>query len=735
MRSRRCSAPPWRRAVLAASVLGAWGLGVGAVAQERVIISAGGAELRAFEAPHAASVLDADELRAGGPMINLSESLARVPGIVANNRSNYAQDLQLGSRGFGARASFGVRGLRLLADGIPASGPDGQGQVSHFDIASASRVEVVRGPFSALYGSSSGGVVSLVSSAPAERRVRLDADAGSFGLVQSRFTVEAPLPGLGAGWSLRASASAMEIGGFRPQSAAERRLATLRLARDDGRDRVVFVVNGLDQPAQDPLGLTRAQFDADPSQTASIALPQAEPGQPDRFDTRKDTTQSQAGVSWRRRLDAGALAESQLAAWTGRRSVTQWQSIPVGTQFNAVTPSITERHPGGVIDFDRRYGGLDARLVWRWALAEGRALQLVTGAALERSDEDRRGFENFSGPPATRLLGVTGRLRRDENNRLDSRDLFAQADWSLAANWALAAGLRVTRVRYASADRYIVGANGDDSGTLAFAARSPVVSLQWRGSERLRAYLSLGRGFEAPTLGEVSYRPDGGSGFNSALLPQRSRQAELGLKWRQADGTALELALFEARTADEIAVASNRGGRSSFRNVGRTTRRGAELALALPLSAQWRAQLALTLLDARYDDAFTVCAAPPCTTPTLPVPAGNRIAGTQPRSLFAELAWQALPPLELAVEVRGQGRVPVNDLNSDFAAGHGLVGLRARWTQALPQGRVELLARVDNLADRAVAGSVIVGEANGRFFEPAPPRNALLAVRWVIGWD
>lgn len=727
MRSRR-SSRGW--AALAAALLA-----TGAAAQERVIVTASGAELRAFDAPHAASVVGADELRSGGPMVNLSESLARVPGLVANNRSNYAQDLQLGSRGFGARASFGVRGLRLVADGIPASGPDGQGQVSHFDIASASRVEVVRGPFSALYGSSSGGVISLVSSAPAERRLRLDADAGSFGLVQSRVTLEGPLAGLGGGWSMRASASAMEIGGFRPQSAAERRLLTLRLARDAGRDRVVFTANSLDQPAQDPLGLTRAQFNADPWQTASIALPQDAPGQPDRFDTRKDTAQSQAGVSWRRRLDAGALAESQLAAWTGRRQVTQWQSIPVTTQFNATTPALTERHPGGVIDFDRRYGGLDARLVWRWALADGRALQLVTGAALERSDEDRRGFENFSGPPATRLLGVTGRLRRDERNRLDSRDLFAQADWQLAADWALAAGVRATRVRYDSADRYIVGGNGDDSGTLAYSARSPVVSLQWRGSERLRAYLSLGRGFEAPTLGELSYRPDGGSGFNTALLPQRSRQAELGLKWRDAEGLALELAVFEARTADEIAVASNRGGRSSFRNVGRTTRRGAELALALPLALRWRGQLALTVLDARYDDAFTVCAAPPCITPTLPVPAGNRIAGTQPRSLFAELAWQPLPALELALELRGLGRVPVNDLNSDFAAGHGLVGLRARWTQPLPQGRLELLARVDNLADRAVAGSVIVGEANGRFFEPAPPRNALLAVRWVLGWE
>ena len=706
----------------------------GTAATERVIISASGAELRAFDAPHAASVVGADELRTGGPMINLSESLVRVPGLVANNRSNYAQDLQLGSRGFGARASFGVRGLRLVADGIPASGPDGQGQVSHFDIAGASRVEVLRGPFSALYGSSSGGVISLVSTAPTEGRLRMEVDAGSFGLMQGRLTVEGPLAALGPGWSLRASVSDMSIDGFRPQSAAERQLANVRLARDDGRDRIVLIANVLEQPAQDPLGLTRAQFEADPWQTATIALPQTAPGQADRFDTRKDTAQSQAGVSWRHRFAAGALAESQLAAWSGQRAVTQWQSIPVATQFNATTPTITERHPGGVIDFDRRYGGLDGRLVWRWALVGDRRLQLVAGAALESAREERRGFENFSGPAATRLLGVTGRLRRDESNRLDSRDAFFQADWDIAADWALAAGLRATRVRYASSDRYIVGGNGDDSGELSYSARSPVVSLQWRAADSLRAYLSLGRGFEAPTLGEVAYRPDSGTGFNNTLLPQTSRQAELGLKWRSTAGVALDLALFEARTADEIGVATNRGGRSTFRNVGRTTRRGAELALALPLGPQWRSSLALTVLDARYDSAFAVCAALPCLTPTLPVPAGNRIAGTQPKSLFAELVWQPLAPLELAAEVRGLGRVPVNDLNSDFAGGHGLLGLRARWTQVLPAGRLELQARIDNLANRAVAGSVIVSDANGRFFEPAPPRNALLSLRWAVAW-
>ena len=721
MPSRRASRLGW----LGLAVLFAFGLAQ-AQAVEQVVITASGTERRLLDTPYAAGVLSAEELRAAGPMVNLSEALARVPGIVASNRGNYAQDLQINSRGFGARASFGVRGLRLYSDGIPGSGPDGQGQVSHFDLAGAARLEVLRGPFTALYGSSSGGVIALVSAAPTERRIAFDADAGSDGLRQGRVSIAGPI---GDGFSVRAQVSRLDVDGFRAQSSAQRTLGNVRLGWERDADRVVLVMNAINQPALDALGLTRAQFDADPDQTTSLALPQDAPGQADRFNTRKNTAQDQAGLSWRHRFDAGALAESHLAAYGGRRSVTQWQAIPVATQFNATNPALTERQPGGVIDFDRRYQGLDARLVWRWALASDRVLQLVAGAAAESSREDRRGFENFTGATAVRVLGVTGKLRRDEDNRVNSRDVYVQAEAELAPAWAATLGLRSGRVAFDSHDRYIVGGNLDDSGSLRYRYTNPVAALQWRPDAALNVYLSLGRGFESPTLNELAYRPDGNAGFNTDLKAQTSRQLELGAKWRRG-GLVLDAALFEAQTSDEIGIASNRSGRSTFRNVGRTQRRGAELALGLPLADGWRVQLSATGLDATYRDGFAVCAAVPCITPTVPVPAGNRIAGTLQRSGYAELTWTPTSALELALEGRGQGRLPVNDVNSDFASGFGLLALRARWQLPLPVGRLDLLARAENLADRRVAGSVIVNEGNSRFFEPAPGRGWLVSVRY-----
>ena len=679
---------------------------------EQVVITASGAERRAFDMPYAVGVVDASALRSAGPMVNLSEALGRVPGLVVNLRNNYAQDLQISSRGFGARASFGVRGIRLFADGIPAAGPDGQGQVSHFDIASAARIDVLRGPFSALFGSSSGGVIALVSAAPTQPNVALSLDAGSSGLQQLRLSVESPLAG---GFSVRAAGAAFQTDGTRAHSAARRQLGNIRLGWDGEADRVVLVLNSVNQPANDPLGLTRAQFETDPNQTTAVAL---------QFDTRKEQAQTQGGLQWQHRFaHTGPLQRSAVAVYSGQRSVTQWQAIPVATQAAA-------RHPGGVIAFDRQYGGVDARLFWNWD-----GVRVVTGVAADSQREERRGFENFTGTGATQQLGVRGRLRRDEDARASTRDLFVQTEADLPASFSATAGLRRSKLQTTVADRYL--SNGNDAGRLDFSATTPALALRWQPTAGFGVYASAGRGFEAATLNELAYRPDGSAGFNTALQPQRSKQWELGAKWRDsAAGLAMDAALFRADTTGEIAVQSNNGGRSSFANVGSTRRQGAEFSGLWRITPAWQARVAATLLQATYSEDFFACNATPCAAPTVPVAAGNRIAGTVPTSLFAEVTWTPglAGGLELGLEVRGQGRQPVNDLNSDFATGYGLLGLRALWPVAIGRGRLDLLARVDNLADRRVAGSVIVAEANQRFFEPAAGRSALLSLRWVQGF-
>ena len=681
-----------------------------------IVVTGSLREAALLEAPYAITSIGATELRSAGPMINLSEALARVPGLVVANRNNYAQDLQISARGFGARAGFGVRGVRLYADGIPATMPDGQGQVAHFDLAGAQRVEVLRGPFSALYGNSSGGVIALFTAPATEGRVEAAADVGSFGLSQGRVAVAAPLGDkAGQGFDLKASASQVDVEGFRPQSEAKRTLGQVRLGWNGSHDRVTMLLSRHEQSALDPLGLSRAQFSDNPRQTT----PQAQ-----QFNTRKTVEQTQGGVRWRHAFDEGALRETSLAAYGGSRQVVQWLAIAPGTQAGP-------RHGGGVIDFQRDYGGADLRARWQFGDTE-----VAAGAVQEAQKDDRQGYENFIGTGAAQQLGVTGRLRRDEVNRAVTREVYAQMSTPLAEALQLSAGLRSGRVQMSVRDRYLF--NGNDSGDLSYRYDNPVLGVRWTFAPTWMLHTSVARGFESPTLGELAYRADGSSGFNSGLRGQKSTQFEVGSKWRGTYaglvGGALELELdttvFGIRTQDEIGVQSNAGGRSSFQNVGRTARSGVEVAGAAALPGGWRTALAITLLQAKYSDGFLACAGIPCTAPTVPVPAGNRIAGTQRASFWAELQTPVWPVGRIAVEWRAGSRTVANDTNTEAAAGHGTVNLR--WTQRFDLGggfALEALARVDNLLDKTYAGSVIVNDANGRFYEPAAPRSALLSFR------
>lgn len=681
-----------------------------------IVVTGSMRQQKLLDAPFAIGVVDAQAIRDGGPMINLSEAMARVPGLVVANRNNYAQDLQISSRGFGARAGFGVRGLRMYTDGIPATMPDGQGQVGHFDLSGAQRIEVLRGPFSVLYGASSGGVIALYTAPATERSVELEGDIGSFGLHQARFSVAAPL---GNGFDLRANLQKMEIDGFRPQSSADRQLANLRLGWQGEADTVTAWLSNQDQAAQDPLGLKPEDFAANPRGTTPEAT---------QYDTRKTIRQTQLGVNWRHRFgETGVLRETSLTGYYGSRGVTQYLAIPPTTQRSALVSS--QRHGGGVVDFDRIYSGTEARAT----LALGR-VDVVAGLAWDRAEDDRRGYENFLGDPtAPTALGVKGLPRRDETDTATTRDGFVQASTDITSALNATLGVRSGRMRASVADRYIQGANIDDSGAVEYSYTNPVLGLRYTLQPGWTLHASMARGYETPTLGELAYTATN-SGFNFDLKGQTSRQFELGTKWRSRE-LWLDAMLFQVNTDDEIGVFSNSGGRSSFRNVGRTERYGAEFGGTWFATPALRASWSLSVLHAAYRDSFQTCTVNGCPTPnpTATVDAGNRIAGTQKGLAWAELAWKpGVVPGEFAAEVRGQSKTAANDVNTVFAPGFGIVNLR--WSHGWKlgdAGELQTLLRVDNAFDRAYVGSVIVNDANSRFFEPGAPRNYLVALRWL----
>lgn len=652
----------------------------------------------AFDAPASLDVVvPGDDSRA---QVLASELLAGLPGVLARERQNQAQDTQLSIRGFGARSTFGVRGLRLYTDGIPATMPDGQGQLAHFVLAGAERLEVLRGPFSALHGNASGGVVELHSAdGQPDDPWRLRTTLGSHG----SWTAAANLRGGSDAGGYNLALVRFGTSGFRGHGAARRDQLNLKLHRlFDGDRRLDVVLNHLDLPhAQDPLGLTRAQFEADPRQAAPVAH---------QFDTRKSVRQPQLGLRWQQPLGTGGTLEAR--AWAGAREVEQYLPVPAAAQANPL-------HAGGVIDLDNRYGGLDLRWTWRGELA-GRAVEFTAGTGADAQRQHRRGHENFLGLHT----GVRGALRRDEHNRTGTADRYTQLWWQAGERWSLLLGARHSAVRFRSDDHYVTADNPDDSGRVRHARTVPVAGLVIAPQQDVRLHVAAGRGFETPTFNELSYRADGGAGLAFDLRPAVSDHAELGLKWRRAGGL-LEAALFRADTRDELAVVRNAGGRSSYGNVGRARREGAELAWSQDLGDTFTLRLAATWLDARFREGFRVCPAAGCTVPDTPVPAGSRIPGVAPTQGHLRLAWGA-GPWQAAVEASATGNVKVADVGGERAPGHALLNLEA----GRSVGDLRAFLRVDNILDRRHVGSVIVNDGNGRYYEPGPGRTWLAGLEW-----
>ena len=695
------------RLTLIAALAASWGVAASAAGPDgsapatqtldALVVTGSRVEHTSFDLPASINVLTRQNFTEGQARVNASEALVAVPGLVVQNRQNYAQDLQISSRGFGARSAFGVHGVRLLADGIPATMPDGQGQAATFNLDMAERIEVLRGPFSALYGNHAGGVIQLFTREPrGAPSVETSAWAGSDGSWKIDTNAEGK-PGM-FGYLL--DVSRFHTDGFREHSAATRDQGMAKLvATLDADSRLTLVANGLRQKdTQDPLGLTWAAAAANPRAADAAAL---------NFNTRKSIGHQQAGAVYEKNF--GSAGVLQASVYGGNRQVIQYQAIPIVAQINP-------RSSGGVIDFDRNFGGVDVH----WSAVRpfaGGSLTATAGVDYERSSDDRQGYENFIGTQ----LGVTGALRRDEQDVVTGRAVYLQTEWR-RARWSFTAGLRHSQVGVRVDDRYLT--NGNDSGSLDFASTTPALGVLYALTPTVNLHASAARGFETPTLNELFYSSGGGA-FNFTLKPSRSAHLEAGAKAYLGEATRMNLALFQVNTDDELVVDSASGGRTSYRNASKTLRRGTELSLDSRLSHGFSSRLALTFMRAIYDSSFTSGGG---TAPVVVVAAGNRLPGVPAASLYGELAWEdKASGLSAALEGAANGKVYVEDSNREKAApGYAVFSVRLGAEQRVGGWRIKQFARVNNLFDRNIIGSVIVGDSNKRYYEPAPGRNWLL---------
>ncbi len=701
-----------------------------------VVITGTRVEQNSFDLPMAIDSIDRTTIQDQRATVNLSEVINRVPGVAAAGKENYTQEQSLTIRGFGARSQFGVRGVKLFADGIPASTPDGQGGTGLFDLASASRIEVLRGPFSALYGNHSGGVVQVFTEDGPDRfTVTPSFQAGSYGTTRYGLKFGDTV----GNFNYTGSVSRFDTEGYRDYSASQKEQANFK-AKWQLADRTTLtaVGNYMAQSGQDPLGLTLAQLKQDRRQEG-IGNKNVGTGTASEFGTRRSLNNTQGGFV----LDTALNDIDSLRAvlYLGNRSNSQFLAINSTAQNNI-------RAAGALSEFDRDYWGANLR----WT----RKLETVTfslGAEYERSDERRLGFR--TDPLGTDIYGQRGSLKRNETNTAEQKGVYLQGEWAATDAFSLSAGARYTHVKFDSNDRFIcttIGVpcsgsstavsatafNPDDSGSVSYNDWTSALGALWKITPTTNLYANVGQSFEAPTLAEISYRPNQlESGLNFNLKPSTSTQYEIGVKSFVTDSTRIDASVFMIDTKNEIVVFNNASGRVSYQNAGDTSRYGAELSIDSRVTNKIGAFGALTLLNAEFDDSFLTCAVARCAQPPAPpanpngpvtVNSGNKIAAIANKTFYGELTYNE-PSLGFngAIELRASGRMYADDTNTARVGGFTVTSLRGGFTQKVGGWKFNEFLRVDNLFDKEYVGSVYVNDANGRYYAPAAERS------WLIG--
>lgn len=660
------------------------------VALAPLVVSVLRSPVRLDRLPFSASVLSRPEIAHGAAGTSIEEALHALPGVRVQNRHNLAVGERISIRGFGARSQFGVRGIKVLVDGIPATLPDGQSTLDHLDIGSLARVEALRGPAAALYGNAAGGVLLFRSAEPFAGRWRQEAvlAAGSNGM----FRTEVAGSGTAGDARYRVRYGRTRIDGFRnnpsdsgedPYSGGARQTLNAGLSLGIGGGTLAFRLAGVDLDALNPGSLPADLFDQGSNQAWGFNVARR---------TRKHVRQLQAGAAW-----SGPLGEleGQASAYGARRELDN----PIPTQ---------------VIDLTRNSGGARVALAKEWPRPGGTA-RLSFGAEGEVQDDDRRNFANRS--------GESGDLTLDQQERVRAAAAFGQLRLPLNARLHLTGALRFDHFAFRADDRFVAPDNPDDSGTRTMSAINPSLGLYADlGSHGL--FASVARSFETPTTTELANQPDRAGGLNPVLEPQHGWTVEAGVRgFLGGSGArdarvAYDLAAFSTRLANQLVPfeVADAPGRRFFRNAGKSTIRGVEASARVALSPSVAARLAYSLVDARYDD-FAVDGRSF---------SGNRVPGAAPHQLEAAVRAARGPWFgELRVEVRDH--VPADDANQAEAAGYALVGVRVGATD-LRAGPVRFspFAGVTNVTDARYASSVVTNAFGGRYFEPGPARGGYL---------
>jgi iron complex outermembrane recepter protein len=647
--------------------------------------------------PYAVGVLDRKALQRGQQTIGVDEALSNLPGVVVANRYNFSLDQRISIRGFGSRSNFGVRGLKILLDGIPQTLPDGQSQLTNVDFGSIDRAEVLRGASSSLYGNASGGVISLRSESaapgPFAQRVRVQGGGGRE-TDDGFYKWQSWTSGRSGSVSGTLSISQFKADGFRQQSAADfRQLAAGLDYAVSGSTLATFRFSAADDPkAENPGALTLTEYRINPDSAAANNINR-------RAD--KDVQQQQLALGLRH-FDATGN-EYEVTLFGLLRDLANPLAAPPPGPF---VPTA-----GTFVDIGRVVGGARASAAYRLGPA-AQSPRLTAGADVQRMRDNRRNFRSESGVPTDSVL-------IDQRELITEFGPFAQLAWVPNEQLLLSGGLRYDWVRFDVEDHHLTDGL-DNSGARTMSAFSGHAGASWSFDQRFVPYVNLSTSFETPTTTELANRPDGIGGFNDQLKPQRAVNYEIGARGQPLPTVTYSVAFFLGRITDAIVQQQEVGGRAFFRNAGKTHNDGAEIGLSLSPVAGLTLNGSYTYAHYRFSDYKIV------TGTEVDTLDGNKLPGVPDHFWRFGLRTELPRGFYLDADQTLSSSLFSDDANSLATGvdgwGAGVTNLRVGWTGDVGSMQLAPFVGLNNLWDRRYVGSVTLNGVGGRVYEPAPGR-------------
>ena len=621
--------------------------------------------------PFSVSLIDAGQIQTGSQQLSLDEPLQTVPGVFVLNPYNFAQDSRIAIRGFGARANFGIRGIRLIVDGIPATTPDGQGSVDSLDLGSAESMEIIRGPASALYGAASGGVILIeTESGTTNPFMETRWTAGDYGFLQAQFKAGGQIDD----FNYLLSMTSLDFDGYRAHSETENRRLNAKFTYDlSPSSSLTALINLIDLPLQnDPGGLTLVEAKANPDQARQRNLD---------FDGGESVQQEQLGLVYKKAFND--FHSIELKAYYTHRDFAN--KLPF--------------EDGGQVAFERNFFGGGA--LYRFT---GDQLGLAAGFDYDRQDDARKNYDN--------LAGNRGPLSLDQDEQIASLGFFATANYELLETLTLSAALRQDHVKFKVDDAFINATDGDDSGQRSFNETSPTLGLIWEATPGFAVFANAATSFETPTTTEFA-NPVGG-GFNPNLDSQTATSFELGIKGTgvfQERALRYELTAFQIEIEDALVPFDL--DRNFYQNAGQSQRTGIEAALQLELLTNLTANFSYTWSDFDYEDFDT--------------PggdfSGNRLPGIPEHFGNIQINYRHEGGFFIRWNTRFTGSFHADDANLDTIDAYSVSDLRVGIEKTIGAWTLEPFIGINNVFDQDYSANIRINDSRGRYYEPAPGRN------------